>query len=115
MRLVSGGPAPADQPTRHGRCIVAVVVGALALLAACDSGRRGSTLEVFAAASLTDALTEIGSDFRERNPDVDLRFSFAGSASLPAATDRWVRFAVRSNAAQPLPLSNRPPNRPPSR
>jgi molybdate transport system substrate-binding protein len=39
-------------------------------------------LVVFAAASLTDAFTEIGSDFEAANPGVDVVFSFAGSQTL---------------------------------
>lgn len=40
------------------------------------------TLTVFAAASLTNAFTEIGEGFQAENPDVTITFSFAGSQSL---------------------------------
>jgi molybdate transport system substrate-binding protein len=40
------------------------------------------TLQVFAAASLTDAFTEIGDAFSEDNPDVTVEFNFAGSSAL---------------------------------
>ena len=40
------------------------------------------TLTVFAAASLTDAFTEIGNAFEAVNPGVTVRFNFAGSQAL---------------------------------
>jgi molybdate transport system substrate-binding protein len=45
------------------------------------SGLSG-TLQVFAAASLTDAFIEIGDAFTEDNPDVTVEFNFAGSSAL---------------------------------
>jgi len=41
-----------------------------------------TTITVSAAASLTDAFTEIGAAFTEANPNVEVRFNFAGSSSL---------------------------------
>ena len=40
------------------------------------------TLHVFAAASLTDAFTEIGRNFEKANPGTDIAFNFAGSQAL---------------------------------
>ena len=40
------------------------------------------TLSVFAAASLTDAFTEIGKNFETANPGVTVTFNFAGSQAL---------------------------------
>jgi len=40
------------------------------------------TLNVFAAASLTDAFTEIGNNFQSANPNVTVTFNFAGSQAL---------------------------------
>ena len=40
------------------------------------------TLNVFAAASLTDAFTEIGKKFEAANPGVTVTFNFAGSQAL---------------------------------
>lgn len=40
------------------------------------------TLTVFAAASLTDAFTEIGANFEAANPGVTVTFNFAGSQAL---------------------------------
>lgn len=40
------------------------------------------TLTVFAAASLTDAFTEIGKNFESTHPNVTVKFNFAGSQTL---------------------------------
>jgi molybdate transport system substrate-binding protein len=74
--------------------------GALALLgiltlAACSAsaegpagsasgGSGGVVLQVFAAASLTDAFGEIEADFEDANPGVDVQLTLAGSSDLAA-------------------------------
>jgi molybdate transport system substrate-binding protein len=70
---------------RHPVAIVALVI----LLAACgkasDSGgssSSGDRITVAAAASLTQALTEIGQDFEAKNPGSMVTFSFGSSATL---------------------------------
>jgi molybdate transport system substrate-binding protein len=40
------------------------------------------SLTVFAAASLTDVFTELGNELKADNPDLDVRFNFAGSSAL---------------------------------
>lgn len=55
------------------------------LLAACSPTAQTSkpvTLTVFAAASLTDAFTEIGKGFEAAHPGVTVTFNFAGSQAL---------------------------------
>src|SRR5215813_10106740 len=47
-----------------------------------SSADKNVTLTVFAAASLTDAFTTIGKDFQAKNPDVTVKFNFAGSNTL---------------------------------
>jgi molybdate transport system substrate-binding protein len=49
--------------------------------AGCGGGEQ-SSITVFAASSLTDALNEIGKAFEDANPDVDVEFNFAGSPAL---------------------------------
>ena len=49
--------------------------------AAGDAGLSG-TLTVFAAASLTDVFTSLGDQLEQQNPQLDVRFSFAGSSAL---------------------------------
>lgn len=61
------------------------VVAALALplaLTGCAGKGNDATITVSAAASLTDAFTEIGEAFVQANPDTDVRFNFAGSSAL---------------------------------
>lgn len=61
-------------------------------LTGCGSSEAGEggepeyevTLTVFAAASLTDAFTELAETFENENPDVEVRTSFAGSPTLSA-------------------------------
>lgn len=73
-------------------CLVAVVV---MLLAGCGGGISGQaggatgggqegTLQVFAAASLTDAFKEMATKFEEQNPGVEVRTSFASSSAVLA-------------------------------
>jgi molybdate transport system substrate-binding protein len=49
-----------------------------------DGGELSGTLTVFAAASLTDVFTTLGDQFEQQHPQVDVRFSFAGSSALAA-------------------------------
>lgn len=53
------------------------------LLSSCVANDDASTvITVSAAASLSEAFTEIGEAFEQRNPDVTVRFNFAGSSTL---------------------------------
>lgn len=47
-----------------------------------DPATTDRTLTVFAAASLTDAFTELAEDFEQANPGVEVRLSFDGSSGL---------------------------------
>ncbi|QFZ21352.1 molybdate ABC transporter substrate-binding protein [Saccharothrix syringae] len=51
-----------------------------------DSGGNGGSAEqtviVFAAASLTEAFTELGAEFEAANPGTDVTFNFGGSSAL---------------------------------
>ncbi|MEM9651223.1 MAG: molybdate ABC transporter substrate-binding protein [Actinomycetota bacterium] len=68
----------------------ALVVGvpAFGVLVACGGGSAGedqrTTVNVFAAASLTDAFTELAAAFENANPDLQVRLNLAGSSSLRA-------------------------------
>lgn len=68
-----------------------IVVCALLLLTACAAaaepadaggGARPEDLRVFAAASLTDAFTEIGQTVEDARPGLSVTFNFAGSQRL---------------------------------
>jgi molybdate transport system substrate-binding protein len=70
--------------------IFGVLLLALPALAACGSSstsgggttQQNATLNVFAAASLTGAFTELGKNFEAKNPGVKVVFNFAGSQQL---------------------------------
>ena len=49
---------------------------------AAPSGGVGGTVQVFAAASLTEAFTTIGKDFQAAHPGTRVTFNFAGSSAL---------------------------------
>jgi molybdate transport system substrate-binding protein len=62
--------------------VVCFLTGCAAPGATATSAPESRTLTVFAAASLTDAFTEIGKNFEAANPGVSVTFNFAGSQAL---------------------------------
>jgi molybdate transport system substrate-binding protein len=69
---VACGDGDADRATTEAPATTAEAGGAA----------LGGSLVVLAAASLTDAFTEIGDAFSAANPDVTVTFSFAASSAL---------------------------------
>lgn len=57
-------------------------------------------LTVFAAASLTDALTEIGKNFESTHKDVTVKFNFAGSQTLRTQLEQGAVADVFASANQ---------------
>jgi molybdate transport system substrate-binding protein len=73
----------ATSPPRAPLTILAVAT----LLAGCGGApgdERGSTLTVFAAASLTDVFEELGARLEAQRPGLEVRFTVAGSSTLAA-------------------------------
>lgn len=66
---------------RKAVAIATLVLGA-GSTTACGEERPPGELVVFAAASLTDALTHVGQEFTAAHPDVHVTFDFAGSSAL---------------------------------
>jgi molybdate transport system substrate-binding protein len=80
------------------RALLALSTAVLVGLTACGSSPAGDRVSgatsapsdgeltgivtVFAAASLTDVFTELGNHLEADNPDLDVRFDFAGSSAL---------------------------------
>jgi molybdate transport system substrate-binding protein len=74
-------------PRRSLAAIVAILAALTVAVGACGAtsnagGGRSRELSVFAAASLTDAFTQLGGDFKAAHPGVKVTFSFAGSNDL---------------------------------
>lgn len=63
-----------------------VLLALVLLLAGCgsSSGEEPAALTVFAAASLTEAFTELGTSYERAHPGTEVTFSFAGSQTLVA-------------------------------
>jgi molybdate transport system substrate-binding protein len=56
------------------------------------------SLTVFAAASLTEAFTGLDTAFRRRNPEIRVRFNFAGSQQLAVQLEQGARADVFASA-----------------
>lgn len=62
------------------RCLALIAIG---LVVGCSgSSDRASTVNVFAAASLTDAFSAVETSFEAANPDVDVVLNLAASSAL---------------------------------
>ncbi len=75
-----------DQAIRMSWRLLGGLLGGLALLAVEACGRlnppSAESIDIYAAASTTDALTEITAAFEAANPGVVVRSNFAGSSTL---------------------------------
>jgi molybdate transport system substrate-binding protein len=66
-----------------------------------DSGSDGvTTITVSAAASLTEAFTELETVFEEENPDIDVNYNFAGSGTLRMQIEGGAPIDVFASASQ---------------
>jgi molybdate transport system substrate-binding protein len=99
------------------RALSALTVAAALVLTACGSsgeasgtssrnatasaaGELSGTLTVFAAASLTDVFGELGDQLMAENPDLDIRFNFAGSSALATQITQGAPADVFASANQ---------------
>ena len=67
------------------KCLILLVVILSLVLSSCarrSTSSEARTLTIYAAASLTDAFTEIGAAFESSHPNVTVVFNFGGSQSL---------------------------------
>ncbi len=75
-----------DQRLDRGSALIRTVVAltALAVLSACSPApaTRTTELVVFAASSLSDTYTTLGTTFEAAHPGVTVKFSFDGSSTL---------------------------------
>ena len=64
-------------------CLILVCALLISLLGACSSEQTSKTeLTVFAAASMTETLTQLGEQYMEDHPDVTIIFNFDSSGTL---------------------------------
>ncbi len=64
--------------------VLLFIVWVVSAFPAAAGARSTKTLTVFAASSLSDALTEIAAAFKKANPGVEIVFNFGGSSTLAA-------------------------------
>jgi molybdate transport system substrate-binding protein len=86
-RAVRSGRHGATSPPFRLLAVVALLAVLALAVSACGTASDTSAgqpreLSVFAASSLTDAFTQLGSDFTAADPDVKVTFNFAGSNDL---------------------------------
>lgn len=101
--------------TAHRRVLLALAAAFAILLSACGTATRlaaapsdtadssGGAITVLAAASLTEALTDIGRDFEAKNPGHSVTFSFGSSATLATQIVQGAPADVFA-AASPAPM-----------
>jgi molybdate transport system substrate-binding protein len=83
------------------KCLIVPIVAAGLVLAACRGSNAGSeprTLTVYAAASLTDAFTEIGREVEALHPGVRIAFNFGSSRNLRTQLEQGAAADVFASA-----------------
>jgi|GEM_PF-123440 len=90
---------------KSGKFIYAIVLGILLLAPVAvaklpASEQEPEVITVSAAASLTEAFTDIASQFEEKNPGTDVNLSFAGSGDLRMQIEEGVPIDVFASADQ---------------
>ena len=82
-----------------GHCALALLAALVMWMAVgCGGGNANATITVFAAASLTDAFTDIAAEFEEENPDIEVKLNFAGSQRLRSQMELGARADVFASA-----------------
>ncbi|MGH3795409.1 MAG: molybdate ABC transporter substrate-binding protein [Pseudonocardiaceae bacterium] len=89
MGLISCGGGGGSAGGRHGPS------------PASSPGAVGGQVTVFAAASLTDAFTELKKEFEKANPGATVVFNFSGSSTLAAQIERGAPADVFASADAP--------------
>ena len=78
--------------------LVAVACGATSAATAGSPQPLSGTLEVFAAASLTDSFKAVGASFHLQHPGVQIQFNFAGTPTLVAQIEQGAPADVFASA-----------------
>lgn len=80
---------------------ISILLLLILVLSACNGANTNSeprTLTVYAAASLTDAFTEMGKAFESSHPDVTVAFNFGGSQNLRTQIEQGAPVDVFASA-----------------
>ena len=85
----------ARRPAALALALTGVLTG---MMSGCDDGSDQRTLEVLAAASLTETFTELAERYEEDNPDVTVRLVFDSSATLAEQVDQGAPADVLATA-----------------
>lgn len=86
---------------RHYLCLTLSLILIATGCSAAASHPETRSLSVFAASSLTEAFTEIGRNFEAANPNVTVRFSFAGSQTLKTQIEEGAPADIFASANKP--------------
>ena len=73
---------PVVRRSKLSRFVVAGIATAGIAFAGCSTSGSSDSIQVFAAASLTNAFEQLEKDFEEANPGTDVVLNLAGSSSL---------------------------------
>ncbi len=87
---------------RHIRTVGVALLAAWSalLVSGCAASQQDATV-VMAAASLTEAFTELAAEFESRYPDADIQLNFGGSSSLREQILEGAPASVFASANQP--------------
>lgn len=80
--------------------ITALILALCLLLTGCSAGSAKTVLTVYAAASLTEVLTEIGENYNAVSPNVELRFQFDSSGTLKTQIEEGAECDIFISAAE---------------
>src|SRR5439155_24773396 len=83
--------------------VLALLAGGCGGSAASSSGGSGGTLTVFAAASLTNAFTELAKTYQSQHPGWKVRLNFAGSDALAAQIEQGAHADIYAAASPKYP------------
>lgn len=97
VSTADGAPAGASASPTHGSAPAGT---AATTTDTASTATLSGELTVFAAASLTDAYTEIGDAFTAEHPDVDVTFNFAASSELVGQINEGAPADVFASADQ---------------
>lgn len=80
--------------------ILLMMIFLLGLVAGCGAKEEPSELTVFAAASMTETLTELGEVYMAQNPDVKILFNFDSSGTLKTQIEEGAACDIFISAGQ---------------